>query len=159
MANYKAIIDDLEITISPHDLQDINLAQINGQRYHIIHNHDSRIVYLDSVDLTQKKIKLLIDEKPFEIRIQNPLDLKIKDMGLQSSESQQLQYMKAPMPGLVLDVMVIPDQEVNIGDPLLILEAMKMENIIKAPRNGMIKAVHISKGASVDKGAILIEIE
>lgn len=159
MAIYKAIIDDLEITISPHDLQDINLAQINGQRYHIIHNHDSRIVYLDSVDLTQKKIKLLIDEKPFEIRIQNPLDLKIKDMGLQSSESQQLQYMKAPMPGLVLDVMVIPDQEVNIGDPLLILEAMKMENIIKAPRNGMIKAVHISKGASVDKGAILIEIE
>ena len=159
MVTYKAIIDDFEIALSRRDLQDINLAQLNGKHYHLIHDHNSKMIYLDSVDLIKKKIKLFIDEKPFEIRIENPLDLKIKDMGLQSSESQQLQHLKAPMPGLVLDVMVIPDQEVNIGDPLLILEAMKMENIIKAPRNGMIKAVHVSKGASVDKGAILIEIE
>ena len=60
------------------------------------------------------------------------------------------------MPGLVLDLMVQPDQELEKGDHLLILEAMKMENIIKAEGAGKVKSVEVQKGETVEKGQVMI---
>ena len=62
------------------------------------------------------------------------------------------------MPGLVLEIMVKAGDEVKKGDALLILEAMKMENVLKATGDGTVKSVSVSKGAPVDKGTILIEM-
>ena len=64
----------------------------------------------------------------------------------------------APMPGLVLEINVSEGQEVEKGDPLLILEAMKMENVIKAPGNGIIKKIHVEKGNPVEKNELLVEL-
>jgi len=80
-------------------------------------------------------------------------------MGLSVVASQKLSSVKAPMPGLVLDIMVEPGQEVAEGDSLLILEAMKMENVLKATGEGVVKSIEITKGAAVEKGQILIEME
>ena len=63
------------------------------------------------------------------------------------------------MPGLVLDVLVTPGQKVEKGDALLILEAMKMENVIKASGEGVVKSIQVTKGAAVDKGQLLVEME
>jgi biotin carboxyl carrier protein len=63
------------------------------------------------------------------------------------------------MPGLVLNVMVEPGQAVSKGDPLLILEAMKMENVLKAASDGVVKVVTVQKGVAVEKGFVLLEME
>ncbi|HNM32873.1 MAG TPA: biotin/lipoyl-binding protein, partial [Chitinophagales bacterium] len=66
---------------------------------------------------------------------------------------------KAPMPGLVLDILVEAGQAVNKGDNLIILEAMKMENIIKASGSGTVKSIHVQKKDAVEKNQLLIEME
>jgi biotin carboxyl carrier protein len=67
--------------------------------------------------------------------------------------------LKAPMPGLVVDFLVEIGQEVQTGDKLMILEAMKMENVIKASGQGIVKKINVIKGQSVEKSQILIEFE
>ncbi|MCL4120534.1 UNVERIFIED_CONTAM: hypothetical protein GTU68_029062 [Idotea baltica] len=63
------------------------------------------------------------------------------------------------MPGLVLDILVVAGQSIQKGDKLLVLEAMKMENNLKAVGDGIVKKVAIQKGNTVDKGDLLIEFE
>ena len=64
--------------------------------------------------------------------------------------------IKAPMPGLVLDIRVAEGDEVKKGDSILVLEAMKMENIIKSPTDGIIKKINVKKGIAVEKNQVLI---
>jgi len=87
------------------------------------------------------------------------LDLLIKQMGFSLGKSKTVNEIKAPMPGLILDIAVEVGQEVHEDDSLLVLEAMKMENNITSPRDGVIKSINIKKGDAVDKGALLIEFE
>lgn len=63
------------------------------------------------------------------------------------------------MPGMILDVMAEVGQKVKEGDNLLVLEAMKMENTIMAPRDAIIKSINIEKGKTVGKNEVLIEME
>jgi biotin carboxyl carrier protein len=63
------------------------------------------------------------------------------------------------MPGLVLDVRVKEGDEVKKGDPLLVLEAMKMENILKSPAHAKIKKINVNKGQAVEKNQVLVSFE
>ena len=76
-----------------------------------------------------------------------------------SAVLKHVNSIKAPMPGLILDIHVKQGQEVKEDEGLLILEAMKMENVITSPRDGVIKSVNIVKGEAIDKGHLLIEFE
>jgi pyruvate carboxylase subunit B len=67
--------------------------------------------------------------------------------------------LKAPMPGLVVRIQVAPGQEVDAGTPLVVLEAMKMENELKAPGPVVIKAVRVAEGEAVEKGQVLVEFD
>lgn len=78
-------------------------------------------------------------------------------MGFDNTKRNKMLEIKAPMPGLVLNVMVEEGQEVNKGDNLLVLEAMKMENIIKSPSSGNVKKIRVNKGDKVEKNEILIQ--
>jgi biotin carboxyl carrier protein len=78
-------------------------------------------------------------------------------MGMNSSVSGILKEIKAPMPGLILDLKVAPGDLVKKGDVVLILEAMKMENSIKSPGDGIVKAVNVSLKQSVEKNQVLIQ--
>ena len=66
--------------------------------------------------------------------------------------------VESPMPGNILKVNVAPGQAVNEGDVLLILEAMKMENEIMAPKSGTVSQVLVSKGSTVETGAPMVFI-
>jgi len=95
----------------------------------------------------------------YTIKLQNELDQQIEEMGLSLGNKATTSMVDAPMPGLVLSVLVKEGDAVEEGDGLLVLEAMKMENKLVAPRNGVIKSVHVTANQTVEKGIVLIEFE
>ena len=70
--------------------------------------------------------------------------------------AQKVNDVKAPMPGLILEIKVQPGQEVKKGDPIMILEAMKMENILKSPGDGIVREIKVVEKQNVEKNQILI---
>jgi biotin carboxyl carrier protein len=93
------------------------------------------------------------------VHIADQYERLVQQLGLSVGGSQKMNTVKAPMPGLVISVAVEPGQTVAKGDPLLILEAMKMENVLKASGDGRVKKVLVQKGAAVEKGQLLLEME
>ena len=80
-------------------------------------------------------------------------------MGFEIGASKKVNDIKAPMPGLILEISVAVGDEVEENDQLLILEAMKMENVISSPRAGVIKSIAVNQGETVDKNSLLIAFE
>ncbi len=80
-------------------------------------------------------------------------------MGLSAFNTQKVNAIKAPMPGLIVEVMVEEGQEVVEGTPLLVLSAMKMENIIVSQGEGVVKSIEVKKSDAVEKGQLIIEME
>jgi acetyl/propionyl-CoA carboxylase alpha subunit len=66
--------------------------------------------------------------------------------------------LKAPMPGLIVRIHVAPGDRVAAGDPLIVMEAMKMENELRAPAAGTVRAIPVTPGTAVEKGALLVEL-
>jgi biotin carboxyl carrier protein len=93
------------------------------------------------------------------VNINNALDQQIEALGFEIGASKKINEIKAPMPGLILEISVNVGQEVKENDALLILEAMKMENVIKSPCDGIIKSIKVKQGEAVDKNSLLIEFE
>jgi len=109
---------------------------------------------------TEKNIVVLkINNDKVTMNVSNELDLLLKEMGMDISSSQKVNEIKAPMPGLVLDILVEPGQEVHEGDTILVLEAMKMENNIKTPADAVVKEIRCEKSQTIDKNDVLIVFE
>ncbi len=111
---------------------------------------------LKSIDHLNKLYQFNIDGIDIHIKIKSELDQLIDSMGYTSASKQSSKEIKSPMPGLVVQTFVQVGQEVHAGDNLLSMEAMKMENIIKAHGTGIIKQILVTKGQSVNKGQLLI---
>jgi pyruvate carboxylase subunit B len=93
------------------------------------------------------------------VQVKGETELMLERFGLAEAASADEAEVRAPMPGLVVRVMVEEGAEVGAGDGLLVLEAMKMENELRAPVAGTVAAIYASEGASADKGEVLVEIE
>lgn len=119
---------------------------------------DNQTYTVDIVEIDKKDkiIKLLIDGKSLELQYKDKLNLALEKIGFSGSHQSQANEVKAPMPGTILDIMVSVGDQVEIGQPLMILEAMKMENIIKSTVSGEIRSLCVQKGDSVEKGKILL---
>ena len=113
-------------------------------------------VRADSAD-TRRTVLMRGVEIPVEIENYN-LALLRQAAGLSSAPGIE-RRLRAPMPGLVLDVKVAPGDKVNKGDPLVIVEAMKMENVLKAAVDATVTRVLVKRGASVEKNDVLVEFE
>ena len=111
------------------------------------------------IDKTNKTVTLLYNNQKYSAKITEPMDELLKSMGLENALVQKISEVKAPMPGLVLDVLVSPGDTVEVGQKILVLEAMKMENAIKSPTAGVVASINVSKGQAVDKNYILIRFE
>lgn len=138
---------------------DINVSQVGSSAYHALKNNRSYDVEILSNQFTDKNYTVSVNGNTYSINIQTELDKLINQLGFSLNSAKQVNSVKAPMPGLILDILVEVGQEVAENDHLLILEAMKMENNLSSPRAGIIKSINIAKGATVDKGLVLIEFE
>ncbi|WP_084147184.1 acetyl-CoA carboxylase biotin carboxyl carrier protein subunit [Thermonema rossianum] len=139
--------------------QSIDIRPLDARRFHLIAGQRSYTVEVLEINKTEKSITLLMNGKTLRWGIQEPIDLLLKEMGIDQAAALQAEDLKAPMPGLVLDIKVSVGQEVKKGDALLILEAMKMENVLKAPADAKVKNICIEKGQGVEKNQVLIEFE
>lgn len=107
----------------------------------------------------ENRLVIKINHRVFHIRRKHELDDLISALGLDKVKIKKIKEFKSPMPGRVIDINVALGQEVQPGDILISLEAMKMENALKSEGVGIVKTICIDKGAVVDKGAVLIEFE
>jgi acetyl/propionyl-CoA carboxylase alpha subunit len=106
-----------------------------------------------------KTFTIRVNNNNYELQLSDKYDMLLHDLGMDASASAKAADLKAPMPGLVIDVAVTEGMEVKKGDKLIVLEAMKMENILKAAADGKVKKVSVSKGNTVEKNAILIQFQ
>ena len=140
-------------------LVNTNGVSLNNNSFHFLHNNISYHATIIDADFINKNYTIEINNNRYEVAISNALDELIKEMGFEVGKGKVVNEIKAPMPGLILEISVSVGQEVNEGDNLLILEAMKMENSFDSPRAGVIKSIAVEKGQAVDKGQLLIEFE
>ncbi len=156
---YKAVIQDEEIFISTNDLLGLDLISMGLNRFHVLFDKGSHEVQLVNVDIDLKEVKMILDGHTVRVKIKDHLDMNIEKLGLTVSKKRTGSEVTAPMPGLVLEVLVKQGEEVIKGDPLIILEAMKMENVLKCHANGRVSLCNVRKGDKVDKGQVLLNLE
>jgi len=148
--------DDKNIQVNGSQLM-WDLVDLGNGQFHIRYNNKSFPAEVIKIDRESKTVDLKIGDQRYSVRVRGEIELLMEKMGMNTSASGKINAIKAPMPGLIIDLRVQPGDSVKAGDALLILEAMKMENIIKAPGEGVVKTVKVKKGASVEKGQVMIE--
>jgi len=136
----------------------VDLVHLSANTYHLLHEGHSYRCELESLNLPNKRLTVRVNGQRFELSIEDEIDALVRELGLEVVDSSATKDVHAPMPGLVLDVLVKAGETVNAGDRLLVLEAMKMENSLTAEGEGTITTVHVTKGDAVDKRQLLIEI-
>jgi biotin carboxyl carrier protein len=96
---------------------------------------------------------------PIEVTVQDERAARLASLAGKSAHAAGMVTLKAPMPGLVVKVNVAAGEQVEKGEPLVVLQAMKMENELAAPRAGTVKQVQVQSGQTVEHGQVLVVLE
>lgn len=157
---YKVKVNDtFEYEFTDGQSTSLDIQEVSATKFHVLKENCSFKAEIITSDFLNKNYTVKINSNIYEIDISNHLDLLIQEMGLSLGSAQIINDIKAPMPGLILDVLVEVGDTVKEGDYLLVLEAMKMENTLTALADGVVKSVLVIKGEKVEKNQLLIEID
>lgn len=161
MENSRAIAAKVnnEFSFSAEQLAAADITPAGEGIYHILLDGRAYIAEVEAVHFHQKNVQVKINGASYRINLADRYDQMVDRLGLGVVHVSAARDIKAPMPGLVIEVLVQAGDQVQKDTPLLILEAMKMENVIKAPGEGVVKSVTITKGIAVEKNALLIAME
>ncbi len=162
------------------------LATVEGQTYEIEINGEDEITFdgkpidvdfiavadssvfsliLDGISYeayvypNQSEVEVLMRGKRYPVQVEDERQIRLRQTTKDSVADTSEFLLKAPMPGLVVSVPVVMEQDVKAGDNLVILESMKMQNELKAPRDGRVKNLRIQAGDNVDQNQVLIVLE
>ncbi len=140
-------------------LTNFEVLQLSEGIYQLTQTGQSSvIVEVLAIDFDLKSMKIRNNHTIYDLEFKNDLDFVLDKMGIKRSVDTINTDIKAPMPGKVIAILVSPNDQVKKGDGILILEAMKMENVLKASADYTIKTIHISTGVNVEKGQLLVEL-
>lgn len=157
---YYVLVDgNYDFHFNQNDTERIDQTTLSEEKIHLLQNKKSFSIELLKKDFLKKNYMVKVNGNTFRVSVKTPLDQQIKRMGLSIGSMSVVDAVRAPMPGVILEVNVSEGMEVKKGDFLCVLEAMKMENTLTAPRDGKVKAVNVAKGETVDKGKLLIEFK
>lgn len=139
----------------PHQIE---FKKIHEGEFEINWNGSSFEADLLEVNPEEKIYIFRISNQKVKIKLREPLDDLLDKMGMNQGLQHTHNIIKAPMPGMVLHVLAKVGSTIQKGDPLVILEAMKMENILKSPSNGIVEEILVSEKDKVEKNTILIKL-
>jgi biotin carboxyl carrier protein len=146
------IVDGEQIAL---DIQPL----INDDTSNVIYNNKSYNVEVVAVDEVAKISTVKVNGNLYKVQVEDQFDLLLKKLGMDTAAGTKIREIKAPMPGMVLKVMVEEGTEVKKGDNLLVLEAMKMENILKSSTDGIVKKVLVMQGDKIEKNTVLVQFQ
>lgn len=158
--NYKVTVNDaFQFDFEKESVSQLDSVVVDENKLHILKQNTPYIAEIIAADFNQKNYTVRVNNNNYTVAISNELDLLIKKMGFEVGLTKQVNAIKAPMPGLILEISVEVGQQVKENDHLIILGAMKMENSFLSPRDGVIKTILVKIGDAVDKAQLLIEFE
>jgi len=166
---YKAKVAGYTFEIEFSDKKALE-GDINGETFkmdlsqssdvqHVIYKNGSYTVELISFDKENKTCVIQVNNNEYVVSVEDRFDMLLHQLGMDNIKSQKVNELKAPMPGLVLSVMVKVGDSVKKSEGLMVLEAMKMENIIRASADGIVKSIDVKKSDAVEKNQVLIKFE
>nr|WP_315200511.1 acetyl-CoA carboxylase biotin carboxyl carrier protein subunit [uncultured Flavobacterium sp.] len=159
-SNYKVTVNDsFHFDFEKESIFQLDAVPTEVNAFHVLHQTKPYKAEIIASDFNHKSYTVKVNNTNYTVVISNPLDILIKEMGFEVGLTKQVNAIKAPMPGLILEISVVVGQTVKENDNLIILGAMKMENSFLSPRDGVIKSISVSTGDAVDKGQLLIEFE
>lgn len=157
---YKVNVNNtFQFDVEKENISQLDAVSVEVNKFHVLHQNAPYKAEIINTDFLQKKYTVKVNNNTYSVSISNALDLLIKEMGFGLGMAKQVNVIKAPMPGLILEICVVVGQLVKENDNLLILTAMKMENSFLSPREGIIKSISVDMGDAVVKGDLLIEFE
>lgn len=157
MSDFNALVNNA-YELKNLSIADLDVVPAGPSKFHILRNGRSFHAEILAADFPAKKFTIRINGSDYQVTLEDAYDQLIKKLGLEVNIQHKVKDIKAPMPGLVLEIQVEEGQQVFRGDAILILEAMKMENVIKSPGDGVISKILVRQGQAVEKGGVLIEM-
>ena len=135
---------------------ELDVIEIKGGSFHAIKDDRSFNVEIIDVDHATKTFTIRVNKNKYTLQAKDKYDDLLHSLGMDNLAGRKVNEIKAPMPGLVLEIRVQEGAQVKKGDAILVLEAMKMENVLKSPADGIVKKINVKKGMAVEKNQILI---
>ena len=127
-------------------------------RFHVLMSNHSYVCEVLSADAQKKSFEIKVNGQICSVLLKDRFDELLHHLGMDKVAAHRVNMIRAPMPGLVLKLIAKEGQQIYAGDSLLILEAMKMENVIKSPGEGTVKFVKVKERDAVEKNQVLIEL-
>jgi acetyl/propionyl-CoA carboxylase alpha subunit len=137
----------------------VDLIKVKAGIFSIIKDDKSYNVEVVKTDKSTKTFTIKVNGNKYDLEVKDQFDELLKKLGMENLNAGKVNEIKAPMPGLVIDILVQPGSEVKKGDAIMVLEAMKMENILKSPSDGVVKKVNVEKKQAVEKNQVLVNFE
>lgn len=163
---FEAVIDDetTEVELSAEE----NEAIIEGIRHSYTFKKQpngrrllrigTKLYKIDNIHYDKFTVEFTLDGKWCSVDVRDEQDLLLDRLGFKTAAEIGEGQLNAPMPGKILELLVKEGDKVELGDPVAILEAMKMENELKAPVSGTIASIMVAEGDSLEKNAEILEI-
>lgn len=152
------INDKYVVVDSENSLCDpISIVHVSGSTYSIL--YQGRSLSATLLLHNDDTLAFSVDGSVFRCVLKNRRMQLLEDFGISNAGDLHEGEITSPMPGLVIKILTSPGAQVQKGDPLLVLEAMKMENEIRSPLNATILNIHVISGESVPKNALLISLD
>ena len=150
LTNNHAILNGKDVSI--------DIIKIMEGMYHVIADEKCYTAEVLSADHNTKTFTIRVNGHIQQVELKDQYDRLLHELGMDKQVAGVVNEIRAPMPGMVLSVLVKENDEIKKGDPLLVLEAMKMENVLKSPGNGTIKKINIKEKQAVEKNQVLINL-
>ncbi|MEA5258342.1 acetyl-CoA carboxylase biotin carboxyl carrier protein subunit [Arcicella aquatica] len=155
---FNIVSDNAGTTIDEQPL-DWDIVEIRNNHFHILYNNRSYNAEVLEADYQAKSFLIKMNNRQYVVNVKDRFDILLEQLGMSEAASTKVNDLKAPMPGLIVSLLVQVGDSIKKGDSLLILEAMKMENVLKATGEGVIKNIKVSNKQNVEKNQVLIEFE